>query len=830
MLPDPNCRLCPLGGTATTTCVPGRTSRVAPSANAGPQAFVVGEAPGRQEDEKGMPFVGPSGNKLADALRDAGIEDVYLTNAVKCFPIPAGHKNPLPVHVKACKPYLEAEIDRVKPTAILALGAKAWQALGGTGSIVEEAGKEIWSNRFQCWVMPALHPAFVLRQPGREDSWKLVIRRYATLLNGTRLVIPPVKVHTMSDQYQVTRLVRMLGETTLPIAYDFETSMLPWWHRDLQVHSVAFSVNGQEAFYVPISRSPDPNLTDATWETFIRVSFNWGPFRQTMMNRDVVKIAHNAPFDDLVWHRFAGWHPYVNCDTMALAHLLDENGPKGLKWNLRARLGWPDYAIDVSKIDMMDPQEVAFYNGCDAAGTWLLREKLMAELARDQRLHAYFAAQEMPAIRALERLMLAGVPVDRIALEDTAARERLRQALAGGRLPLHNPGSPKQVAAWLYDDLKLPVLKRTESGQPSTDEETIHRLARQAPQIRPLLTWRAADKNLSTYLEPPRAETEQSFDGRRHFEYRHTKVETGRWSGNFHVIPRDARIRGVYAAEPGRVLISADLKQVEARLVAWAAAGKPADWQFVNPASASMLLAFKEDRDLYVEFAAEALGKHPSQVSRGENGERQLMGKVPVLAQLYDISPQGLQAYAWREFQADWTFAQAEHLWKTFRRLFPEIPRWHQREKMLIGARGWTRSDVGRIRRLPDALSGDKDARHEALASGINFPIQNLAWEITKALLVYMDSWLLTMMPTLDGVIVGTVHDSLILDVPDRADAINWVRYAIPAALIAVLRPDGVLRKLGLKLPEGLIQAELAVGRWGSKLTPEQYLEQKLKA
>jgi DNA polymerase len=137
--------------------------------------MLVGEQPGDREDLEGHPFVGPAGHLLDRALADAGIDRaaVYLTNAVKHFKWkPAGsrriHAKPDAREVAACKPWLEAELDVVRPRLVVALGATAAQALLGNAFRVTKQRGQVF-ERPPTHVLATVHPSSVLRAPSHED-------------------------------------------------------------------------------------------------------------------------------------------------------------------------------------------------------------------------------------------------------------------------------------------------------------------------------------------------------------------------------------------------------------------------------------------------------------------------------------------------------------------------------------------------------------------------------------------------------------------------------------------------------------------------------------
>ena len=161
------CRACPLWKTGTQT-VFGEGSRHA-------KVVFVGEQPGNEEDLAGKPFVGPAGRLLDKALVEAGIkrEEVYVTNAVKHFKWePRGkrriHKKPNAREIAACRPWLDAELDLLKPEVIVCLGATAAQALIGKDFKVTQQQGEMIDSSLAKHVTATVHPSSILRAPDEE--------------------------------------------------------------------------------------------------------------------------------------------------------------------------------------------------------------------------------------------------------------------------------------------------------------------------------------------------------------------------------------------------------------------------------------------------------------------------------------------------------------------------------------------------------------------------------------------------------------------------------------------------------------------------------------
>ena len=174
------CRGCDLFENATQTVFGEGTERA--------DVMLVGEQPGDQEDLQGRPFVGPAGKLLDRALDEAGIDRarVYVTNAVKHFkwtPAPRGkrriHKKPGAEEIRACRPWLDAEIAEVRPKVVVALGATAAQALLGRGFKVTERRGELIDTDLGALVSATVHPSSILRAPddvSRASAYESFVR------------------------------------------------------------------------------------------------------------------------------------------------------------------------------------------------------------------------------------------------------------------------------------------------------------------------------------------------------------------------------------------------------------------------------------------------------------------------------------------------------------------------------------------------------------------------------------------------------------------------------------------------------------------------------
>lgn len=158
-----NCQACSL--------VTNRYNPVIGSGNENADIVFCGEAPGRNEDEQGLPFVGKSGEKLTQIINLLGYhrQDVYILNVIKCRP--TGNRNPTTKEIKICLPFLKKQLKLISPKFLILLGAIPFKALLGEQGLMKKHGQ--WYKYNNIPTMPLYHPAFLLRSPDRcKDTWE----------------------------------------------------------------------------------------------------------------------------------------------------------------------------------------------------------------------------------------------------------------------------------------------------------------------------------------------------------------------------------------------------------------------------------------------------------------------------------------------------------------------------------------------------------------------------------------------------------------------------------------------------------------------------------
>jgi DNA polymerase len=199
-----SCRACPLWKRATQTVFGTGAER--------PRLLLVGEQPGDREDLAGEPFVGPAGRVLDAALASAGVDRrmVYVTNAVKHFKWKARgkrrlHEKPSPNEVRACRPWLAAEIAALAPSLVVCMGATAARSLLGPSFRVTRQRGELLTSELAPRVVATVHPSSLLRAPDAATRERDTALFVADLEAAARLAARPLATARRSSRSRTTR-------------------------------------------------------------------------------------------------------------------------------------------------------------------------------------------------------------------------------------------------------------------------------------------------------------------------------------------------------------------------------------------------------------------------------------------------------------------------------------------------------------------------------------------------------------------------------------------------------------------------------------------------
>ena len=383
-----------------------------------------------------------------------------------------------------------------------------------------------------------------------------------------------------------------------------------------------------------------------------------------------------------------------------------------------------------------------------------LHDILQPRIAADDKLSYIYDKIELPLVPVLFAMERHGVLLDRAQLE-TQSHELGKQILALEQKAFEaagqpfNLGSPKQIQEILFERQKLPVKKKTPSGQPSTDEDSLAELALDHPLPRLILEHRALSKLKSTYTDKlPKSINPAT--GRVHTTYSQTTAVTGRLASNEPNLqnipirtPEGRRIRACFIAPPGAKIMSADYSQIELRIMAHLSGDE------------SLRRAFSEGEDIHRATAAEVFGLPLEKV--GANERR--IAKVINFGLIYGMSSFGVA----QNLGIDRSTAQT-YIDRYFAR-YPGAKRYMDETRQRARELGYVETVFGRRLWLPELRSGAPVRRQAAERAAINAPMQGTAADLIKLAMIAVQRWLEDSRAR--AKLIMQVHDELVLEVPD---------------------------------------------------------------
>lgn len=421
--------------------------------------------------------------------------------------------------------------------------------------------------------------------------------------------------------------------------------------------------------------------------------------------------------------------------------------------------------------DQIEVARATEYAAEDADVTLRLHRRMYPQLESVEGLRFVYERIEMPVSVVLQKIERNGVLIDaaRLAMQSAQLGQRMmeleQQAFELAGQPF-NLGSPKQIGEMLFGRMQLPVIKKTASGAPSTDEEVLQKLAEDYPLPRLLLEHRGLSKLKSTYTDKlPRMVNART--GRVHTSYGQATAVTGRLAStepNLQNIPvrteEGRRIREAFVAAPGHVIVSADYSQIELRIMAHISGDE------------NLLGAFARGDDIHRATAAEIFGVPADAV----NSEQRRYAKVINFGLIYGMSAFGLASNLGIERDA------ARHYIDRYFMRYPGVARYMEETRQLAREQGFVETVFGRRLWLPDINGGNGPRRQAAERAAINAPMQGTAADLIKLSMIAVQDWI-----EAEG--LGTrqimqVHDELVLEVPEGE--LELVRVRLPELMCGV--------------------------------------------
>ena len=566
-------------------------------------------------------------------------------------------------------------------------------------------------------------------------------------------------------------------------ALDTETTSLD--EMQARIVGISFSVRPGEAAYIPLAHEgPDAPTQLPLGEVLERL-------RPWLQDPAKPKLGQHVKYDRHVFANHGIEVAGYAHDTMLQSYVLEVHRPHGLASLAELHLGrggisYEDlcgkgaHQIPFAQVPV---DRAAGYSCEDSDQTLDVHLTLWPRLQQSAGLLRIYGL-EIAVSEVLFQIERHGVLIDGALLRQQShelgqrilALEKEAHELAGQPF---NLGSPKQIGEIFFDKLGLPVVKKTATGKPSTDEEVLEKLAEDYPLPARILEHRGLAKLKSTYTD--KLPTLVDGQGRVHTHFAQAVAVTGRLASNDPNLqnipvrtPEGRRIREAFIAPPGHAIVSCDYSQIELRIMAHLSD------------DAALLAAFRDGLDVHRATASEVFGVAVDQVS----AEQRRYAKVINFGLIYGMSSFGLA----RNLGID-NSAARNYIERYFER-YPGVRRYMDETRQSAKARGYVETVLGRRLYLPEINSPNGPRRQAAERAAINAPMQGTAADLIKLSMVAVQD-------ALDGQrrasrMIMQVHDELVFEVPE-AEA-DWVRREVPRLMAGVAE---------LKVP---LLAEVGVG------------------
>jgi DNA polymerase-1 len=580
-----------------------------------------------------------------------------------------------------------------------------------------------------------------------------------------------ISITTILDQATLDAWLSRLRAAPL-FAFDTETTSLNYMAAEIV--GVSFALEAGAAAYLPLAHDYPgaPDQLDRAQALDL--------LRPILEDPSIGKVGQHLKYDANVLANHNINLRGIHEDTMLESYVLDSAGSRhdldtlALSHLGQSTISFEDVAgkgVKQLTFNQVPIEQAAPYAAEDAEVTWRLHEVLSDRLHRVESLSRLYRELEIPLVPVLSRIERNGALVcrDTLASHSQQLGERMltleakAHELAGGPF---NLGSPKQLGEILFNQLELPVLKKTPKGAPSTAEEVLAELALDYPLPAVLMEYRSLSKLKSTYTDKL-PEMIDARTGRVHTSYHQAVTATGRLSSsdpNLQNIPirteEGRRIRQAFIASPGCKIVAADYSQIELRIMAHLSQ------------DAGLLGAFAEGLDVHSATAAEVFGVGIDEVS----GDQRRKAKAINFGLIYGMSAFGLG----KQLGLGRNEAQA-YIDLYFDR-YPGVADYMARTRALAHETGYVETLLGRRLYLPEINARNRQRQQAAERTAINAPMQGTAADIIKLAMLAVDSWLSD--SQIAARMIMQVHDELVFEVD--ANAIDEVRARVSELMAGV--------------------------------------------
>ena len=601
----------------------------------------------------------------------------------------------------------------------------------------------------------------------------------------------PAPIQTVVEQNYETilteeRLQHWLNALKLSSLFAFDTETTSLDYLNARIVGLSFAIEIGTAAYLPLKHDYLGAPTQLNFERVLSL------FKPLLEDPKQHKVGQNLKYDRHILLNHGIDLQGIEHDTMLQSYVLDSTATRhdmnslAEKYLGRTTIHFEDIAGKGKKqltFNEIEIEQAAPYAAEDADITLQLHQTLWPQLKAIPNLLSLYQSLEIPLLPVLNALERNGVNIDIWMLQqqsdDLSKKivdfEQQAWTIAAEEF---NLGSPKQLGAILYEKLKLPILKKTPKGQPSTAESVLQDLADDGYELpRVIMSFRSLSKLKSTYTDRLPEQVNKS-TGRVHTSYHQAVTATGRLSSsdpNLQNIPirseEGRKIREAFVAPEGYTILAADYSQIELRIMAHLSQ------------DTGLLKAFAAGEDIHRHTAAEIFGVTLDNVT---NDQRR-SAKAINFGLIYGMSAHGLSK------QLNIERGQAVDYMNTYFERYPGVKNYMSSTRDQAKIDGYVETLFGRRLYLPEINASNGMRRQYAERTAINAPMQGTAADIIKLAMNSIQNWLNS--EPADIRMIMQVHDELVFEIPteqlDRAKEIIE-DYMVQAAELSVPLEVGI--------------------------------------
>ncbi|MEZ9661270.1 DNA polymerase I [Vibrio sp. 10N.261.52.F3] len=576
-------------------------------------------------------------------------------------------------------------------------------------------------------------------------------------MNTSAVTIDRSNYETILDEASFNAWLEKLKASEV-FAFDTETDSLDYMVANLV--GLSFATEEGVAAYVPVAHDylDAPQQLDRDWVL--------EQLKPILEDDAQAKVGQNLKYDMSVLARYGIEMKGIKHDTMLASYVFNSVGGKhdmdslALRFLQHSCISFEQIAGKGKKqltFNQIELGEASPYAAEDADVTLRLHNRLMENIEQDEKLKAIYEEIEVPLIPVMSRIERTGVFIDDMLLgaqsQEIAVRlDELEQKAYEIAEQEFNMNSPKQLQAILFEKMGLPVIKKTPSGAPSTNEEVLQELALDYPLPKLIIEYRGLAKLKSTYTDKlPKMINAET--GRIHTSYHQAVTATGRLSStdpNLQNIPirneEGRRIRQAFVAQHGWKILAVDYSQIELRIMAHLSGDK------------ALLEAFQQGKDIHAATAAEIIGVDIESVTT----EQRRRAKAVNFGLIYGMSAFGLAK------QLGIPRGEAQHYMDTYFERYPGVMQYMEDTRSAASEQGFVETIYGRRLHLPEIQSRNGMRRKAAERAAINAPMQGTAADIIKKAMLLVDEWI---QAEGDGRVklLMQVHDELVFEVEESS-------------------------------------------------------------